>query len=178
MRRFLIELLVVAAALSILWIAAGRQIAGWVDRFRTAELESRSVDLITYQGSGDGGMLNIGPHRFGLAPLNPHFGSTKDDQLALANEGKVFVFGPLRMHEADVLAADIQKPHVALLSVRRSYVPWLSFDRGAKPHFNRSSYFEFSSRKSDGAKLDMIWSMHDADYPTDLIRIDISNASR
>ena len=178
MRKFLIELLVVAGALSILWIAAGRQIAGGVDRFRTAELESRPIDLITYQGSGDGGTLITAGHRFDLAPLNPHFGSTKDDQLALANAGKVFVFGPLRVHEADALAADIQKPQVAFLSVRRSYIPWLSFDRGAKPHLNRSSYFRFSSRKPDGAKLEMIWSMHEAQFPADLIRIDISNPSR
>jgi len=178
MRKFLIELLVVSVALSILWIVAGRQISELVDRFRTAELESKSIELIAYQGSGDGGTLIIGGPRFSLAPLNPHVGSTKDDQLALANAGNVFAFGPLRWNDSEILVAEIPKTHGALLLTRRSYVPWLSFDSGAKPHLNRRSYYEFSSKKSDGAKLKMIWSVTPADDATSLIRIDISNASR
>ncbi len=177
MRRFLIELLVIGVALSIVWIFAGRQFSELFDRFTTAELESKSIDLITYQGSGDGGTLIIDVHRFSLAPLNPHVGSTKDDQLALANAGNVFAFGPLRWHESEVLVAEIPKTHGALLMTRRSYVPWLSFD-SAKPHLNRKSYYEFSSKKSDGAKLKMIWSADSEQNATSLIRIDISNASR
>ena len=170
-------MLLVSVAFLIVWIFAGRQISEFVDQFTTAEIEATPGLLIAYRGSGDGGTLILGP-QLSLAPLNPHVGSTKDNQLAISNAGKVFAFGPARSMDPDVLVATISKPDVAFLKTRRSYVPWLSFDSGAKPHLNRRSYYEFSSKKSDGAKLKMIWSMTPAGDATDLIRIDISNASR
>ena len=161
-----------------MWIFAGRQISELVDRFRTAVPESKSIDLIAYQGSGDGGTLIIDGRHLTLAPLNPHVGSTKDDHLALSNAGNVFAFGPLRSQESELLVAEIPKTHDARLMARRSYVPWLSFDGSAKPQFNRRNYYQFTAKKSDGAKLEMIWSMTPAGDATNLIRIDISNASR
>jgi hypothetical protein len=176
MRRFLIEVIVVSAAFAILWIFAGRQISEVVDRFETVKIESTSVELIAYQGSGDGGTLIIAAHQLSLAPLNPHVGSTKDNQLALANAGKVFAFGPLRSSNTEVLAAEIPKPDTAVLLASRGYLPWPNFDGSLKPHLKRSSYYQFISKKSDGAKLEMVWST-EGEKET-LIRIQIANASR
>jgi len=178
MRKFLIELILVGVALSIVWIFAGRQISGLVDRFTTAKIESTSVDLIAYRGSGDGGTLIAG-RQLSLAPLNPHVGSTKDNQLALAHAGKVFALGPLHPPSAeDVLVTVTPNPNTNFLMTRRSYVPWLTFDRSAKPHLNRKSYYEFISKNPDGAKLKMVWSVNGGDDATTLIRIEITNPTR
>jgi len=180
MKKFLIELLILIVASALLWLFAGRQISGLVDRFRAAEIESTPALIIGYRGSGDGGTLILGP-QLSLAPLNPHVGSTKDNQLAIAYAGNLFAFGTARSADSDVLVAAISKPDVAELKKRRSYVPWLSFDSDAKPHLNRRDYYELSAKKSDGAKLDMVWSINpDAaeEERTSLIRVEISNPAK
>src|SRR6266849_10374955 len=155
MHKTLITLAIVIAlivAMSILWISGGRQISSFVDQFKTTEVASQSLRSIGYEGSGDGGTLIIDDHRFALAPLNPHVGSTKDNQLALASAGKVFAFGPLRSFDKDLLAGDISSGDNASLVERRSYIKWPSFYQGARPHLNRNHYFEFVCKKNNGAK--------------------------
>ena len=179
MRRFLIELILIAIAFAILWIFAGRQMSGLVDRFTTAKIESKPVKIIAYQDSGDGGTLIIDEQRLSLAPLNPHVGSTKDNQLGLASAGKVFSLGPLHPNSPEeTLVALAPNPDSNLLTTRRSYVPWPTFDGSAKPHLNRRSYYEFTSKDSGGAKLDMVWSADGAEDATTLIRVEITNPAR
>jgi hypothetical protein len=181
MRKFLIELILISVAFTVLWLFAGQQISGWVDRYTTAKIESSQVKVIGYHGSGDGGELTVGDHQFSLAPLNPHVGSTKDNELALAHAGKVFAFGPLLSRSSEVLITKIPNPESNFLMTRRSYVPWLTFDSSAKPHLHRQNYYEFTSKNSNGAKLDMIWSINinaAEDETTSLIRIQITNAGK
>ena len=181
MRKFLIELILVSVAFAMVWIFAGRQISGWVDRYTTAKIDSSPVKVIGYHGSGDGGELTVGEHQFSLAPLNPHLGSTKDNELALAYAGKVFSFGPLLSRSSEVLITKLPNPENNFLMTRRSYVPWLTFDSGAKPHLNRRSYYEFASKNPDGAKLDMVWSISvnaAEEETTSLIRIEITSPPR
>src|SRR5437016_9364060 len=102
MRKILILLLLVIVTMSILWIFAGRQISEFVDQFKTTQLDSVSVQKIGYEGSGDGGFLILDGRRLNLSPLNPHVGSSKGNELAIAYAGKVFAFGPMG-------AADIEK---------------------------------------------------------------------
>ncbi len=63
MRRILIKSaipLIAFAAVALLWIFAGRSFSLVLDRFGTAQLESRSVDHVTYEGNESGGVLEIG----------------------------------------------------------------------------------------------------------------------
>ena len=93
MRKVLIVLLILIVTMSILWIVAGRRISEFVDQSTIAEGQSSSVHSISYQGTGEGGELEIrdppGRLNLSLAPLNPHIGTDKENQLALANAGKV-----------------------------------------------------------------------------------------
>jgi len=177
MKKFLIELLVLIVAFALLWLFAGRQISKLVDRFATVPLESKSVDIVTYQGSGDTGFLIFRDFQFNLVPLNPHVGSTKDSELAISYAGKVFAFGPIRT-EADLLHGDVPKTDRAVVSRRWSYVPWLTLDSDWKPHLNRENYFEFSCKKSNGTKLNMRWAVTGPYEWTTLTRIEISNPAK
>lgn len=178
MRKFLVEVIIIAAALSISWIFAGRQLARWIDRFTLATVESADVTVIGYHGSGDGGLLALGSSQFTLAPLNPHIGTTKDNQLAIAYAKKVFAFGSLTASQDQIMFARIPKSDSASLVKRRGFVPWISFESSPKPRLNRTTYYELSASKSDGTKLDMLWSTGADEGSTSLIRVDISNAAR
>jgi hypothetical protein len=174
MRKILITLLIIIVTMSILWFFAGRQISSLVDQFRTTEVRLESLHSITYEGTGDGGVLIIENHRLSLAPLNPHVGSTKDNQLALAHAGQVFAFGPLHSSDKETLAADVPSDDTAALSERGGYIDWFSFKKGGTaPH-----YFELIWTKNNGKKLRMLWSADNDWNRTGLIRINISNSAR
>src|SRR5437764_8704707 len=97
MRKLLIFLLIVILGMLTLWVFAGRQISEFVDRFASEVTILTPTSAVAYLGTGEGGTLIIGEHhQLSLAPLNPHVGLTKDNQLAIAFNGKVFTFGPLR----------------------------------------------------------------------------------
>jgi hypothetical protein len=175
MRKFPIVLLILIVTISILWVFAGRQISWFVDRFEMSEIESVGIHSIAYEGSGDGGTLVAEDHRLTLSPLNPHVGSTKDNQLALAHAGKVFAFGLLRSPES--LASGIESGDTAVLKTQGSYIVWPSFS-AAQLTWNRAEYFKLTWHKQNGAKLEMLWSVDAAKNPASLIRIDISSAAR
>jgi hypothetical protein len=175
MRKILSVLLILIVTMSILWIFGGRQISTFVDQFKMAEIESIPIHSISYEGSGNGGMLVIDDHRLTLSPLEPHVGSTKDNQLALASAGKVFAFGPLRSSEA--LAADAESNDSALLTKQRSYLIWPGFN-GAEIKWNRAEYYRLTWSKQSGAKLETVWSFDGEKNAASLLRIDISNPAR
>ena len=82
------------------WIYGGRQLSLFIDQFGTIKIAFGKVNSIAYQGGGTAGVLIVNDviklRLNEAAPnLSPSIGSTKDNQLALANGGKVFAFGPL-----------------------------------------------------------------------------------
>jgi hypothetical protein len=170
--------LVVFVVLAIVWIFTGQKIAGFIDRHATVEIESKKVNAVGYNGTGDGGTLTFDNREWALTPLNPHVGSTKDNQLAVASGGKVFAIGALFIRGTEsVLLARVADPDRALLKTRRSYVPWLVFGGGEKLHLDRKNYYQLVCQKADGSKLEMLWSGDLEKGETTLIRVEISNAS-
>src|SRR4030088_22387 len=131
MRKILITLLIVvvlAIAMSILWIFGGRQLSLYRDRFGTIETGSIPIKSLTYEGNGTGGTLVANDLRLDLSPADSHdspkhVGTTKDEQIALSFGGKVFAFGPLlleteRQPTAQQLGGDVAIP------IRHSYLSW------------------------------------------------------
>lgn len=172
MRKFLIALMIVIITMSILWIVAGRQISSFVDQFKMAEVESIAIHSISYAGTGNGGALLLDDHRLTLNPIDPHVGSTRDNELALAYAGKVFAFGSL--HSSEQLAADLPKGDTASFATRRSFLAWPNLNQPGAPQFCRNIYYQLVWTKQNGAKLEMLWSV-DSGRSLTLIRIDISN---
>jgi hypothetical protein len=189
MRKILIIVLILIVTMSILWVFAGQRISSFVDEFKTLEVRSDSVHSISYEGSGDGGILVIDGARFDLAPLNPHVGSTKDNQLALSYEGKVFPFGPIHSSDDANLTTGVSGGDDVSLIWKHSYLIWLNPKEGIW----RNGYDVLIWTKPNGAKLNIVWRTrsswtHDSWFretePTrgtserivqKLIRIDISN---
>ena len=97
-RKILITLgILVAFVVAIVasWIFAGRQISLFLDRFGTIEMTSARINSIVYEGSGTGGILHVNDLALSLNDRNgpsPNIGTTKNDQLGLADGGKVFAF--------------------------------------------------------------------------------------
>jgi hypothetical protein len=204
MRRILSGIAIITALLvatSILWIFGGERLSLFLDRFGTVEVASAPVTSISYEGTGNGGSLLVKNIHLSLSPADPksaepHFGTTKDEQLALSLGGKVFAFGPLRS-ETETLAAEPPAGDDASITTRRSVLSWpttfdFNFMTGQSPLWKRHLYYRLTWKKSSGAKLDMLWRFEQYFYSgkgwasgfmthegsTGLIRIDISDAGR
>jgi len=161
---------VLIVAIVVAWISAGRQLSILLDSYRTVETGSERIQSIRYDGSGTGGILHVNEVGLNLAPSvsghsSPSIGSTKDGQLALASGGKVFAFGPLPKaadDSADILATAPQTGDDATISVRHSILSWptpleLNFMSGQSPSWKRYSYRRLTWKRSNGAKLEMLW---------------------
>ena len=197
MRKILITLAVLIAVVIVFlatWIFYGHQISLLLDRFGTIEMTSARINSIAYQGNGTGGILHVNDLELSLNDRNgpaPSIGTTKNDQLALADRGKVFAFGPVRT-EAENLATVPPAGDDASIEIRRSILNWptpfeVNFMTGHSPSWKRHLYYRVRWKKSSGAKLEMLWRYEQFFYPgngwasgfmtregsTGLIRVDI-----
>jgi hypothetical protein len=180
MRRILILLVIVAAcaaSLGALWIFRGREISSFIDRYWTVESQSAPIHSIAYEGNGTGGILIFNDVSLSLNEVSPGIslsvGSTKDNQLALASNGKVFPFCPLTSaaETAGERLASMPSPtDQAFLATRHSVLSWpnpLDFNviTGRPPSWKRYIYYEVRWKKSSGANLQMLWRYEQFSYP-------------
>jgi hypothetical protein len=197
MRNILITITIVVAlaiAIPATWIFGGRQLSLFLDRFWTIETASSRINSVVYEGSGTGGILHINDLALSLNDRNgptPNVGTAKDGQLALADSGKVFAFGPTRS-EAENLATAPPPGDDAFIQIRRSLLSWptpfdLNFMTGHSPSWKRHLYYRLVWKKPSGAKLEMVWRYEQYFYPgngwasgftthegsTGLLRVDI-----
>jgi hypothetical protein len=174
-RKILITLgILVAFVIAILasWIFAGRQISLFLDRFGIIEMTSARIKSIAYEGSGTGGILRVDDLALSLNDRNgpsPNIGTTKNDQLGLADGGKVFAFGPPRLG-AENLATVPPAGDDAFIEIRRSILSWptpfdLNFMTGQSPSWKRHLYYRLLWKKPSGAKLEMLWRYEQYFYP-------------
>ena len=198
MRKILITLaILIASIIAVLatWIFAGRQISLFLDRFGTIEMTSARINSLAYEGSGTGGILRVNDLGLSLNDRNgptPSIGTTKNDQLGLANGGKVFAFGPARS-ETENLVVVPPADDDAFIEIRRSILNWptpfeTNFMTGHSPSWKRHLYYRLLWKKASGAKLEMLWRYEQYFYPdngwasgfmthegsTGLIQLDIS----
>ena len=201
MRKILITLgilIVFGIAILASWIFGGRQISLFLDRFGTIEVTSARINSIAYQGNGTGGILQVNDLGLSLNDRNgptPSIGTTKNDQLALADRGKVFAFGPVRT-EAENLATAPPAGDDTSIEIRRSILNWptpfeTNFMTGHSPSWKRHLYYRVHWKKSSGANLEMLWRYEQYFYPgngwasgfmthqgsTGLIRVDIKESA-
>jgi hypothetical protein len=205
MRKFLITLVILILVViggGAAWIFGGRQLSLMMDRFRTVQTAVTPIETISYEGSGSGGLLHINDMALSLSAANPQgpspeMGTTKDGQLALSFDKKVFPFGPVPSASGgsgENLAAKRPKGDEAVIAVRHSALAWptlfdFNFMTGQSPSWKRHQYYDLTWTKQDGAKLEMVWSYEQYFYPgqgwtsglmtregeTGLIRVDIQN---
>jgi len=198
MRKILITLgILIGFVVAILatWIFGGRQISLFLDRFGTIEMTSARINSLAYEGSGTGGILRVNDLGLSLNDTNgptPSIGTTKNDQLGLANGGKVFAFGPARS-EAENLGVVPPAGDGAFIEIRRSILSWptpfdFNFMTGQSPSWKRHLYYRLVWKKAPGTKLEMLWRYEQYFYPvngwasgfmthegsTGLIQLDIS----
>src|SRR5205823_508827 len=175
MRKILITLgILVAFVIAVVasWIFAGRQISLFLDRFGTIEMTSARINSIAYEGGGTGGILHVNDLALGLNDRNgpsPNIGTTKNDQLGLADGGKVFAFGPPRS-EAENLSTVPSAGDDVLIEIRRSILSWptpfdLNFMTGQSPSWKRHLYYRLLWKKPSSAKLEMMWRYEQYFYP-------------
>ncbi|MGB9475726.1 MAG: hypothetical protein WCE87_11735, partial [Candidatus Udaeobacter sp.] len=151
MRKILITfgiLIALVVAILAAWIFGGRQISLFLDRFGTIEMTSARIKSIAYEGGGTGGILHVNDLELSLNDRNgpsPSVGTTKSDQLALADQGKVFALGSVSS-EAKKLATVPPRDDDALIGIRRSALSWptpfeLNFMTGQSPSWKRHLYY-------------------------------------
>ena len=175
MRKILITLgIVIAFVVAVLatWIFQGRQVSLFLDRFGTIETASKRVNSLVYNGRGTGGTLRVNDLELSLNDRNdpaPSIGTTKNDQLGLADRGKVFAFGPPRS-ETENLATAPPPGDDAFIQIRRSVLSWptpfdFNFMTGHSPSWKRHLYYRVLWKKSSGGKLEMLWRYEQYFYP-------------
>jgi hypothetical protein len=154
------------------WIFCGSQVSLLLDRFCTVETASARINSIAYEGSGTGGILHVNDLGLSLNNTNgptPSVGTTKTDQLALADRGKVFPFGSVRT-DTENLAAVPPTGDSAVIEIRRSILSWptpfdLNLMTGQSPSWKRYIYYKIRWNKSSGANLEMLWRYEQFFYP-------------
>ena len=177
MRKILITLAILIAfviAILAIWIFGGRRISLFLDRFGTIETVSKRVNSLIYNGRGTGGTLRVNDLDLSLNDRNdpaPSIGTTKNDQLGLADRGKVFAFGPARS-EAENLVTAPPAGDDAFIEIRRSTLSWptpfeVNFMTGHSPSWKRHLYYRLLWKKPSGAKLEMLWRYEQYFYPVD-----------
>jgi hypothetical protein len=175
MRKILVTLaILVACVVAILaaWIFGGRPISLFVDRFGTIETASSPVKSLVYEGSGTGGTLRVNDLELSLNDRKdpaPSIGTTKNDELALANGGRVFAFGPART-EAENLAVTPPAGDNARIEIRRTVLSWptpfeINFMTGNSPSWKRHLYYRLLWKRSSGPRLEMVWRYEQYFYP-------------
>jgi len=175
MRKILITLGILIAfivAVFASWIFGGRQLSLFLDRFWTIETASSRINSVVYEGSGTGGILHVNDLALSLNARNgpsPTVGTTKNGELALADSGKVFAFGPPRS-EAENLATAPPPGDDAFIQIRRSVLSWptpfdFNFMTGHSPSWKRHLYYRVLWKKSSGGKLEMLWRYEQYFYP-------------
>ena len=135
-------------------------------------MTSARIKSIAYEGSGTGGILRVNDLALSLNDRNgpsPNIGTTKNDQLGLADGGKVFAFGPPRLG-AENLATVPPAGDDAFIEIRRSILSWptpfdLNFMTGQSPSWKRHLYYRLLWKKPSGAKLEMLWRYEQYFYP-------------
>jgi hypothetical protein len=173
MRRIVILFVILAlcaASLAALWIFRGREISLLIDRYWRVEVQAVPIHAIAYEGNGTGGILIFNGVSLSLnvSPgISLSVGSTKDNQLALASNGKVFPFAPLAAGEG--IAAVPPSTDQASLVTRRSALSWPTpfdpnFMTGPSPSWKRHIYYEVCWKKSSGANLQMLWRYEQSFY--------------
>src|SRR5947199_1000317 len=179
MRKILITLGILIAfivAVFASWIFGGRQLSLFLDRFRTIETASSRINSVIYDGSGTGGILHVNDLALSLNAGNgpsPTVGTTKNGELALADSGKVFAFGPPRS-EAENLATAPPPGDDAFIQIRRSVLSWptpfdFNFMTGHSPSWKRHLYYRLVWKKPSGAALDMLWRYEQSFYGKQLV---------
>jgi hypothetical protein len=177
MRKILITLgIFVAFVIAIVasWFFGGRQISLFLDRFGTIEMTSARINSIAYEGSGTGGVLHVNDLDLSLNDRNgptPSVGTTKNDQLALADRREVFAFGSART-EAENLTTMPPAGDDASIQIRRSILIWptpfdFNFMTGHSPSWKRHLYYRLLWKKPSGANLEMLWRYEQYFYPGD-----------
>jgi hypothetical protein len=167
MRKILLTLgILIACIIALLstWIFGGRQISLFLDRFGTVETASNRVNSLVYNGRGTGGTLRVNDLELSLNDRNdpaPSIGTTKNDQLGLAERGRVFPFGPARS-EAENLVTAPPASDDAFIEIRRSILSWptpleVNFMTGHSPSWKRHLYYRLLWKKPSGEKLEMLW---------------------
>ena len=175
MRKILIALAILVAfivAILATWIFGGRQLSLFLDRFGTIEMTSARINSIAYEGRGTGGILRVNDLELSLNDRNdpiPSIGTTKKDQLALADRGKVFAFGSVQT-QAENLATVPPAGDDAYIQVRRSVLSWptpfeFNFMTSHSPSWKRHLYYRLLWKKPSGTKLEMLWRYEQYFYP-------------
>jgi hypothetical protein len=174
-RKILITLGILIAFIVVVsasWIFGGRQLSLLLDRFWTIETASSRINSVVYEGSGTGGLLRVNDIALNLNDrkgLSPTVGTTKNGELALADSGKVFAFGPPRS-EPENLATAPPAGDDAFIEIRRSILTWptpfdFNFMTGHSPSWKRHLYYRVLWKKPSGAKLQMLWRYEQYFYP-------------
>ena len=205
MRRILIKVAIVIAllaAMSILWIFAGRQLSLWLDGFGTADVQTLQLSSVIYEGAGvTGGAFRIGDMILlpTSAPDNRPFPINiqcdAHGSFVLTKDAKAFPLGEPRGENASTSREFAPDPGDELvLTIRRSVLSWptpfdFNFMTGQSPSWKRHLYYRLRWKKPDGTKLQMIWRFEQYFYPgngwangfmthegsTGLIMVDIEN---
>jgi hypothetical protein len=175
MRKILVTLgILIAFVVAVLatLIFGGRQVSLFLDRFTTIEVASARISSIAYEGSGTGGILHVNELGLSLNDRNgptPSIGTTKTDQVALADRGKVFPFGSVQT-EAATLATVPPSDDDASIEIRRSILSWptpfeFNFMTGQSPSWKRHLYYRLLWKKASGETLRMLWRYEQYFYP-------------
>ena len=160
---------VVVLALA-LWVVIARPVSMFLDRFRTAEIESHPILALGFDiHDSDTGSIQIDDRPMSLMPANDqllplHVEISESGDFAVTAGPSSITLGHAKQSSVDPNIFSV-KPAAAdrtVFRIGRSMMSWptplaFNFMTGHSPSWKRHNYYELVWQKQNGSRLKMVW---------------------
>jgi len=154
----------------VLWVVIARPVSMFLDRFRTAEIESHPILALGFDiRDSDTGGIQIDDRPMSLMPANDqllplHVEISESGDFAVTAGPSSITLGHAKQSSVDPNIFSV-KPAAAdrtVFRIGRSMMSWptplaFNFMTGHSPSWKRHNYYELVWQKQNGSRLKMVW---------------------
>jgi len=154
----------------VLWVVIARPVSMFLDRFRTAEIESHPILALGFDiRDSDTGSIQIDDRPMSLMPANDqllplHVEISESGDFAVTAGPSSITLGHAKQSSVDPNIFSV-KPAAAdrtVFRIGRSMMSWptplaFNFMTGHSPSWKRHNYYELVWQKQNGSRLKMVW---------------------
>ena len=154
----------------VLWVVIARPVSMFLDRFRTAEIESHPILALGFDiRDSDTGSIQIDDRPMSLMPANDqllplHVEISESGHFAVTAGPSSITLGHAKQSSVDpnIFSVKPAAPDRTVFRIGRSMMSWptplaFNFMTGHSPSWKRHNYYELVWQKQNGSRLKMVW---------------------
>ena len=154
----------------VLWVVIARPVSMFLDRFRTAEIESHPILALGFDiRDSDTSSIQIDDRPMSLMPANDqllplHVEISESGDFAVTAGPSSITLGHAKQSSVDpnIFSAKPAAADRTVFRIGRSMMSWptplaFNFMTGHSPSWKRHNYYELVWQKQNGSRLKMVW---------------------